>query len=39
MEDKIFKVFLHYKSMETLDPQDRASLEPRGVVGRIYVSD
>ena len=33
------KFFSHYKSMETLDPQGRASLDPRGMVDRIYVGD
>ena len=33
------KSFSHYKSMETLDPQCGASLDPRGMVGRICVRD
>ena len=36
---KIFKSFSHYKSMETLDPQGRASLNHRGLIDRIYVGD
>ena len=39
-ERRIFiKFFSHYKSMETLDPQRRASFDPRGMVGRVYVGD
>ena len=29
----------HYKSMGANEPQDVASLNPRGIVGRIYVGD
>ena len=37
--EKIFQVvFFLYKSMET-DPQGRASLDPRGLTGRIYIGD
>ena len=31
--------FSHYKSMEANDPRDVASLDPRGLIGRIYVGD
>ena len=34
-----FKAFPHYKTTETLDPQSRASLDPRGLIGRIYVEN
>ena len=27
----------HYKSMENLDPRSGASLDPRDLIGRIYV--
>ena len=33
------KTFLHYKSLETLDPQGGASLDPMDLIGRIYVGD
>ena len=33
------KVFPHYKSMETNDPQGVANLEPRDMAGTIYVGD
>ena len=39
VSEKIFKVFSHYKSTETLDPRGGASLDPRGLIGRIYVED
>ena len=29
----------HYKSMGAYDPRDMANLDPRGIVGRIYVGD
>ena len=29
--------FLHYKSKGVIDPQGVASLDPRGLIGRIYV--
>ena len=32
-----FLSFLHYKSMGTNDPQGMASLDPRGLIGRIYI--
>ena len=31
--------FFHYKSMGANDPLDMASLDPRGLIGRIYVRD
>ena len=31
--------FSHYKPMETLDPRGGASLDPRGLIGKIYVGD
>ena len=34
-----FLSFSHYKSMGANDPQDVASLGPRGLTGRIYVGD
>ena len=34
-----FKSFSHYKSMETLDPRGRVSLDPWGLIGRVYVGD
>ena len=33
---RFFK-FLLNKSMEAIDPQDVASFDPRGLIGRIYV--
>ena len=38
-EKKIFLRFFHYKSMGNNDPQGVASLDPRGLIGRIYVGD
>ena len=38
-EKKIFNFFFHYKSMGANDPQSVASLELRGLTGRIYVQD
>ena len=38
-EKKIFKFFPHYKSKGDNDPRDVANLDPRGMVGRIYVGD
>ena len=38
-EKKIFLRFSHYKSMGANDPQDVANLDPRGLIGRIYVGD
>ena len=37
LEKKIFKVFFHYKSTETLDPRGGVSLDPKGLICRIYV--
>ena len=34
-----FLSFSHYKSMGANDPQAVASLDPRGLIGRIYVGD
>ena len=34
-----FLSFSHYKSMGANDPSDMANLDPRGMVGRIYVGD
>ena len=34
-----FLMFSHYKSIETLDPRGGASIDPRGMVGRIYVEN
>ena len=39
LEKKIFFTFFHYKSMGANDPRGMASLDPRGLVGRIYVGD
>ena len=36
-EKKIFLSFSHYKSMGVNDPQGVASLDPSGLIGRIYV--
>ena len=36
-EEKIF--FFHYKSMGANDPRGMASLDSRGLIGRIYVGD
>ena len=38
-EKKIFLRFSHYKSMGANDPWGMASLDPRGMVGSIYVGD
>ena len=38
-EEKIFLIFAHYKSMEILEPQGKASLKPTDVIDRIYVGD
>ena len=34
-----FLSFFHYKSMGANDPRGVASLDPRGLFGRIYVGD
>ena len=39
LERKIFLSFSHYKSMGDNDPQGMASLDPRGLTGRIYVGN
>ena len=38
-EKKIFLSFFNYKSMGANDPRGIASLDPRGLIGRIYVGD
>ena len=38
-EKKILILFSYCKSLETIDPQGKASLDPRGSIGRIYVGD
>ena len=32
-------VFFKYESMGANDPQDKANLDPRGMVGKIYLGD
>ena len=39
VSEKIFEVFFHYKSMGANEPRRVANLDPRGMVGRIYVDD
>ena len=34
-----FLSFSHYKSMGANDPRGMASLDPRGLIGRIYVGE
>ena len=34
-----FLRFFHYKSMGANDPRGIANLDPRGIIGRIYVGD
>ena len=36
-EKKIFLSTTHYKSMGVIDPNGSASLDPRGLISRIYV--
>ena len=36
-EKKIFLRFSHYKSMGANDPRGMANLDPRGLIGRVYV--
>ena len=39
-DKKVFKGFFHQKTIEPLDPPaglDRASLDPRGLIGRTYI--
>ena len=38
-EKEILLVFFHYKFMGANDPRGVASLDPRGMVGRIYIGD
>ena len=38
-EKKIFLSFFHYKSMGAYDPWGVASLDPWGLIGRIYVGN
>ena len=38
-EKKMFLIFPHYNSMEANDSRGVASLDPRGLIGRIYVGD
>ena len=38
-KEEDFLSFSHYKSMELNDPGVMASLDPRGLIGRIYVGD
>ena len=38
-EKKIFLSFSHYKTMGANDPLSMGSLDPRGLIGRIYVGD
>ena len=38
-EKKIFLSFSHYKSMGANDTRGVAILDPRGLIGRIYVRD
>ena len=38
-EKNIFEVFSHYKSMGDNEHQGVANLDPRGMIGRIYVGD
>ena len=39
VSEKIFKVFHIISLMGTLDPLGEASLDPRGLIGKIYVGD
>ena len=34
-----FQIFPHYKSIEMFDPLGGASLNPRGLIGMIYVEN
>ena len=36
-EKKIFFFFFHYKSMGANEPRGVATLDPRGLIGRIYL--
>ena len=37
MFSEIILCFSHYKSMGVIDPQGEASMDSRGLIGRIYV--
>ena len=37
VSEKNFYVFFHYKSMGAIDPHDMASLDPRGLIGKILL--
>ena len=37
--EEAFLSFFHYKSMGANDPRGVASLDPRGLIGRIYKGD
>ena len=39
MVSEIFFIFLKYESVGANDPQGMAKLDPRAIVGRIYVRD
>ena len=39
VSEKIFQVCFHYKSMGANEHQGMANMDPRGMVGRIYVGD
>ena len=39
VSEKIFLCFSLYKSMGVIDPQGVASLDSRGLIGRIYAVD
>ena len=39
MVSEIFHEVFQYKSMGVIDPHGEASLDPRGLIGRIYVGD
>ena len=36
---ELFQFFFEYESMGANDPQDMAILDPRGIVGKIYIGD
>ena len=38
-EEDFFLGLSHHKSMGVNDPWDVANLDPRGMVGRIYIGD
>ena len=37
--EDVFKFFFHYKSMGANEPWGVAGLDPRGLIGKIYVGD